>query len=306
MTFLIAALVLVLGAAQATQPRDPPPDEAPPMRVMSFNIRYDNPGDAEHAWPKRRALVAGVIRFHEVDVLGVQEALSHQVRELEADLPGLAWVGVGRSDGKEKGEFAPIFYRRDRFELLASGTFWLSPTPETPGSKGWDAALPRVATWARLRDRRGGGDFLAINTHFDHVGELARQQSAKLLVERARALAEGLPVILLGDFNAQPDSAAYRTLAEAFRDAREVSESGHFGPEGTFGTFSPQQEAAARIDYLFVGGPITVRREATLAHHWDGRHASDHWPVFAELVVRQDSEQTERGEAAANARSGRG
>jgi endonuclease/exonuclease/phosphatase family metal-dependent hydrolase len=253
---------------------------------MSFNIRYDNPADGPHAWPERRNLVGQLIRFHETDLLGVQEALEHQVRQLDEDLPGFAWVGVGRADGKAAGEFAPIFYREERFELIESGTFWLSPAPDEPGSQGWDAALPRIATWAKLRDRAAGREFLVLNTHFDHVGEQARQESAKLIAQRTAALAGGegaLPIVLMGDFNAEPASEAYATLAGAFQDARAASEGGHFGPDGTFGSFQPQEAPAPRIDYIFVKGPVRVLREGTLAHHWEGRHASDHWPVFVEL-----------------------
>src|SRR5690606_11916765 len=219
-------------------------------------------------------------------VVGAQEALDHQVKQLMEDMHGFAWVGVGRTDGKTGGEYSPILYRTDRLELLDDGTFWLSPTPDEP-SKGWDAALPRIATWARFRDRAGGGEFLAVNTHFDHVGEEARTQSARLIVERVKAMQGDLPVIITGDFNAQPDSDAYRTMAEAFRDARDVSTTGHFGPDGTFGTFTPRPQPARRIDYIFVNDRVEVLREATLAEHWDGRHASDHWPVFAEVRLAE-------------------
>ena len=280
MRFLITAILLIAGVPEPETQRSTA--ASPSRRVMSFNIRYDNPGDGEHAWPNRRDLVSQIILFHGTDLLGVQEALEHQVRQLDEALAGFGWVGVGRSDGKAAGEFTPIFYREDRLELLESGTFWLSPAPEEPGSKGWDAALPRIATWAKLRDRAAGRTFLAMNTHFDHVGEEARRRSASLIVEKATALAGELPIILLGDFNAEPDSVTYQTLAGAFRDAREESEGGHFGPHGTFGTFEPRKEPARRIDYIFIRDAQVIR-EATLADHWDGRHASDHWPVFAEV-----------------------
>jgi endonuclease/exonuclease/phosphatase family metal-dependent hydrolase len=281
MLLVIVTLLTLAGLSQSAPTTGP---AAPPaLRVLSFNIRYDNPDDGDHAWPHRRPLVAQVVRFHGTDLLGAQEALEHQVQQLHADLPGFSWVGVGRGDGKAAGEFAPIFFREDRLELLESGTFWLSPSPDEPGSKGWDAALPRIATWATLRDRAAGNRFLAVNTHFDHVGEQARQESARLVVERATALADDLPIILLGDFNAAPDSRAFETLVAALRDARDVSEAAHFGPDGTFGTFEPRSEPSHRIDYIFVSEGVRVLREATLADHWDGRHASDHWPVFAEV-----------------------
>lgn len=280
---LLLLWLLVAGCASAPEAPRLSLDNATALRVMSFNIRYDNPEDGPHAWQHRRELVRQVIAFHDVHLLGVQEALDEQVRQLAHELGDYDWFGVGRSDGKVAGEYAPIFYRRDRLELLEGGTFWVSETPDAPGSRGWDAALPRIATWARLRDRLSGEMFLAMNTHFDHVGEEARRQGARLIVRRARGLAGELPIVLTGDFNAQPDSVAYQTLTEALTDARVRSEAGHFGPEGTFGSFEPQAKPAPRVDYIFLSPQIAVLREGTLAHHWDGRHASDHWPVIAEI-----------------------
>ena len=287
MRSLLLASVLCLVALVRPPASQPAAAETPPspLRVMSFNIRYDNPGDGEHRWANRRPLVASVVRFHEVDLLGVQEALDHQVRQLAEDLPGMDWTGVGRDDGKAAGEYAAIFYNRERLEVRAHGTFWLSPTPEAAGSKGWDAALPRIATWARFRDRAGGGEFLAVNTHFDHRGEQARRESARLLVERATALADGLPVVITGDFNSEPDSQAYRTMAAALQDARSAAPGGPFGPEGTFGTFVPHAGPAPRIDYIFLSEGVAARRSGTLSYQWAGRHASDHFPVYAEVVL---------------------
>ncbi len=284
---LLIGLLLLVGCSAGVYPpgRGAAAPERQPLVVMSLNIRYDNPADGQHAWPNRRERVAQVIRFHDVHLVGAQEALDHQVAQLMEDLPGFAWTGVGRTDGKTGGEYSPIFYRTDRLELVEDGTFWLSTTPDDPGSRGWDAALPRIATWGRFRDRATGGMFFAINTHFDHVGEEARTQSARLISQRARELAGDLPIVMTGDFNAEPDSAAYATLSAAFLDARDLSQTGHFGPDGTFGTFEPRSEAARRIDFIFVGEGVEVVREATLAHHWESGHASDHWPVLAELVL---------------------
>lgn len=292
-TALAALMILVCGAcAPATVlPALPAPLQEPaPLRVMSFNIRYDTPNDGPNAWPLRKDWVASLIRFHEADAIGVQEALLHMLTDLEQRLPGYGRVGVGRADGKEGGEFSAILFRRDRLELLASGTFWLSPTPEVAGSKGWDTAIERVATWARFRDRRTGCEVLHLNTHFDHMGEEARQQSARLVRQRLRTLATE-PVIVTGDLNADPESVPYRVLtrdtipnaAPPLRDAFVASEAGHYGPTSTWTAFRAI-EPGRRIDYILVSHDVAVRTHAILPDSWDGRFPSDHLPVIASLV----------------------
>lgn len=261
---------------------------APPLRVMSFNLRLDTPADGENAWPHRRDWVAALIRFHAPDAIGVQEALAHMLTDLDARLPGFARVGVGRADGREGGEFSAILYRTDRLELLDSGTFWLSPTPGVPGSKGWDAAIERVATWARFRDRFTGCRLLHLNTHFDHIGEQARQESARLIRRRLESLAGGLPVIVTGDLNADPRSAPYRiftrdTLAGAIgplRDAFVASRDGSYGPSSSWTAFEAI-EPGRRIDYVLVSPDLPVLQHAILPDSWDGRFPSDHLPVMA-------------------------
>ncbi len=295
----LAALLVVTvagcasgGARPATAAATAAAADAAPLRVMTFNLRYDNPGDSGNAWPHRRDWVAGLIRFHEADVVGVQEALLRQLTDLDARLPGFARVGVGRTDGRTRGEFSAILYRADRLEVLDSGTFWLSTTPEVPGSKGWDTAIERVATWARFRDRRTGCAHVHLNTHFDHVGEQARQESARLIRRRLATLAQGLPVVMTGDLNADPRSAPYRiltrdTLAGALpplTDAFTTSRTGHYGPTATWNAFKAI-EPEKRIDYVLVSGPITVRTHGILPDSWDGRFPSDHLPVLASLAV---------------------
>jgi endonuclease/exonuclease/phosphatase family metal-dependent hydrolase len=259
-----------------------------PLRVMTFNLRYDTPSDGANAWPHRRDWVAALLRFHAPDALGVQEALVHMLTELDARLPDFSRVGVGRADGRAGGEFSAILYRRDRLELIDSGTFWLSPTPEVAGSKGWDTAIERIATWARFRDRRTGCRHLHLNTHFDHVGEQARQESARLVRRRAAALADGIPVVVTGDLNADPASQPYRiltrdTIADAtppFRDALVASRDGHYGPTSTWTAFRAI-EPGRRIDYVLVSPQVRVLKHAILPDSWDGRFPSDHLPVLA-------------------------
>lgn len=287
-------LVSVGGCARGVTAVDR--GEAPataPLRTMSFNLRYDTPSDGPNAWPHRRDWVAGLVRFHEADVVGVQEALATMLADLDARLPGFARIGVGRADGRAGGEFSAILYRTDRLELLGGGTFWLSPTPDTPGSKGWDTAIERVATWARFRDRRTGCRYVHLNTHFDHIGEEARQESARLIRRRLAALAGDLPIVMTGDLNADPRSAPYRiltsdTLAGAIaplRDAFRVSRAGHYGPTSTWTEFRAI-EPERRIDYVLVSPSVEVLTHGILPDSWDGRFPSDHLPVLASLAIR--------------------
>lgn len=276
---LVACAVLLVAASGAAAAQD-----TDPLRVMTFNIRYDNPDDGADAWPNRKEMAASMIRFHEADIAGLQEALKGQIDDLDALLPEYTWLGVGRADGQEAGEYSPIFYREDRFEVLRHDTFWLSETPDVPGSKSWDAAIERIATWAEMRDRESGRRFFVINTHFDHRGEVARAESASLLLEKIAELSDGLPVVLTGDFNALESSEPYRVLAGGLSDAFKVSEHPHHGPTSTWSGFEAV-EPGRRIDYIFVNRGFTVMEHGILADTWDGRFPSDHLPVLAELTI---------------------
>src|SRR5688572_21942961 len=257
------------------------------IRVMSFNIRYNEPRDGVNAWPNRKQKVADVIRFHKADLIGVQEAQIGQLRDLEKLLPGFAWCGVGRTDGKEDGEFSAVVYRKDRFRLLECRTIWLSETPEVAGSKGWDAAYPRIVTWAKLRDARSKKTFFHFNTHFDHVGVKARTESAKMITGRIRAASGGVQSILTGDLNVKEDTEAYKTLQASdsgIRDAKYISRNGHFGGTSTFNAFKEMQPGM-KIDYIFVTPRIIVIEHGVLSDNWDGLWASDHLPVLAEIEI---------------------
>lgn len=283
---LLAAAVLALASdpAWAADRRPAAPDSA--LRVMTFNIRYDTANDGADAWPHRKDLVASMVRLHGADLVGLQEALRHQIGDLLERLPGFAYVGVGRTDGREAGEYSAILYHTGRFERLDDGTFWLSETPEVPG-KGWDAAFERVVTWAKFRDRETGAVFFHFNTHLDHVGVQARAESARMIRQRIAALAGDAPVVLTGDFNTTDETEPYAILTggeAGLQDAMRVSEHPHHGPTSTWNGFeaiAPDQ----RIDFVFVGGGVRVRQHAILADTWDGRFPSDHLPVLAELVL---------------------
>lgn len=260
------------------------------IRVMSFNIRFANPQDGVDFWPNRKEMAASMIRFNEADIVGLQEAMRSQLDDLEALLPGYAWYGLCRTDGsvnpEPDNEFSAVLYRRDRFELLDSATFWLSENPDKVGSKGWDAALPRICSWIKLRDKRSGKEFYHFNIHFDHRGEQARAESAKLLVKRIGEIAGATPAILTGDFNCVPTDEPYRILTakgSGLADALFLSEIPHHGPLSTWSGFQFPGMPGRRIDYIFVNNKVEVRKHAILSDCWSGRFPSDHLPVLAEI-----------------------
>ena len=230
-----------------------PCHQARALVAGSYNIRYDNQGDVEkgNSWPQRLPVIAGLIRFHEFDLLGTQEAFHHQVLDLQKLLPDYSFTGCGRDDGKEAGEHAAIFFRKDKFNLLDSGTFWLSQTPAIPG-RGWDADLPRICTWAKLRKSDGTGNLFVFNTHFDHRGTQARLESAKLIVAKIKELAPDEPVILTGDFNVDQSSESYKALhdsgmlADSFETAAD-----RYALNGTANAFKPDSKTESRIDHVF-------------------------------------------------------
>mgnify|MGYP000732777798 FL=1 len=256
----------------------------PELNVMSFNMRYDNPEDGENNWQYRRERVARVIAANDVDLFGAQELLVGQLNDLKGLLPGYAEVGVGREDGAEAGEFNPVFYRTDRFELLDWGTFWLSETPEVAGSKGWDGACERLATWTVLRDR-DGRELFFINTHLDHMGEVARREGVSLLLGRIDSLSGGRPVVLTGDFNATPDSEVIaHVLADGrLRHTRDVADVRE-GASWSFADYGSIPEADRQlIDYVFVNDGLDVPMYRVLPDTLDGGYLSDHAPVLVKL-----------------------
>lgn len=254
------------------------------FRVMSYNIRYDGSSD-NPLWSERRGPMADQIAFLDPDLLGLQEALPHQADWLADRLPAWDRYGVGRDDGVA-GEQATLFWRRERYERLEAQTLWCSPTPERP-SKGWDAAYPRTVTRVILRDRRDGGLLDVRNTHFDHVGVVAREQCAELVSGLAPAEVGGQTarIVLMGDFNTGPDTAPYRRiLASGLRDARADSPV-DFGPAGTFNAFDiAKDNDGVAIDHIFIGPGLTVRRFAVPTDSFGGRVISDHFPVVADLA----------------------
>lgn len=280
-------LSLSLFATVALTGCSTPPSD--PIRVMSFNIRYSAANDGENAWPKRRELLFKTIEVFNPDILGLQEVLDDQAEEIRARFPAYHYVGVGRDDGKKAGEAVPVLVRSSRFEVLDEGHIWLCETPDVPGIRGWDAALPRMVTWICLKTReRPDVELYVFNTHFDHVGERARLESARLIRKNVESLGN-LPILVIGDFNSAPDSPAGATLRQRRGTESDLLDTyASVAVEtlevGTYHGFTGAR-LAARIDWI-LHTPRIETLSATIDHTAeDGRFPSDHFPVTATVRI---------------------
>lgn len=251
--------------------------------IMSYNIRYNNPNDGENWWKNRKQEVAGMIKHYQPDILGVQEGLNDQVNYLDTVLVNYSFVGVGRDDGKKKGEYAAIFFNKTTIELLETKTYWLS---ETPGaiSVGWDASMERIVTYGKFRDKSGGNLIHIFNCHYDHIGKVARENSSRLilqLIEDNNLKNERIAVI--GDFNSLPNQKPITILKTELQDAFEVSRSKPYGPIGTFNGFDTEKVMGDRIDYILVKN-IHVRQYMNIDdRRKNNLWLSDHTPVMIRL-----------------------
>ncbi|MCH8823159.1 MAG: endonuclease/exonuclease/phosphatase family protein [Planctomycetes bacterium] len=269
------------------------------IRVMTFNIRYGTAKDGENAWSHRRKMVFNILRDHQPDVVGMQEVLEGQRRELLSVLPEYKSLGAGRFDGLLRGEFSPIFYRIQRLEILEQGQFWLSDTPKVPGSKSWGNGITRICTWARMRDRETDKSFYFYNTHLDHRSRPSQQRSAELIAQRIAArVYQNDPIILTGDFNAAEDTSTIRFIKGEIEKAFEESETPPPSPKlrdsfrvlhkeatavGTFNSFRGES-SKAKIDYVFVSNEIKVLSAEIIHDNDEGRYPSDHFPVKATIT----------------------
>lgn len=272
---LFLAIALIFGLSQNLQ--------AQSHNLATFNVRWDNPGDEGNLWKDRLPHVISLIQFHKIGLFGTQEGLSHQVKQMSDGL-GYEYLGVGRDDGAEKGEYTAILFDPKLFKLEDSGTFWLSPTPEKP-SKGWDASLNRICSWGRFKDQKGK-KFYVFNVHYDHIGQQAREESSKLVIAKVKEInTQNLPVILMGDFNVKPDNAAYSTIIAdpSWKDSRLISKIPAYGPKGTFSAFDWDRMPDGIIDHIFVQGKINVIRHGILTDNYGKKYPSDHFPVMAEI-----------------------
>jgi endonuclease/exonuclease/phosphatase family metal-dependent hydrolase len=261
------------------------------LNIMTFNVRYSTLRDSANAWLYRKDNAAAQVLFHETHILGVQEALHEQIVDLRDRIPRFKYVGVGRDDGKTQGEYSAIFYDTTRLTVLESHTFWLSETPSVAGSKSWDAAITRIVTWAKMKDRLTKKTFFVFNTHFDHIGKVARRESAKMILEQVTKIAGASQAIITGDFNAQPDDEPIKVLVDPTNplkllDTKTLSATGHYGPMGTFNGFQSKETSDQPIDYIFTLKKIPVLQHATLSQTWGGLFSSDHFPVFARVLLQ--------------------
>lgn len=257
------------------------------LNVMTFNIRYDNADDLQNNWQYRKDFAAQMIGFYDVDILGTQEVLNNQLVDLLQRLPDYKSLGVGRIDGKEKGEYSAILFKAKKYEVEKNGHFWLSQQPESIGSVGWDAACERIVTWGVFKEKKTGLRFVFFNTHFDHVGVVARKESALLLKKRITEIAGTLPVILTGDLNVIPGAEAVQTLLAdgQLSDSRKISKL-VYGPSWSFQDFGRRPFADRRlIDYIFVSKGIKVNSYASISETLDSTFLSDHNPVFAKIEL---------------------
>jgi endonuclease/exonuclease/phosphatase family metal-dependent hydrolase len=269
------------------------------LKVMTFNIRYGSANDGENHWEKRRDMVCDVLRRHVPDIVGLQEALRFQIDYIRAALPEYGEIGVAREDGKINGEYSAILYRADRFGVGEAGTFWLSDTPEVPGSNQWGGACVRICTWARLIENSTGKAFYAFNLHLDHVSQPAREKSAVLLAERIRDRRYKEPFVVTGDFNVGETSPVVMYLkgdsslgaragretvnpvvmVDTFRVLRPSA-----ADVGTFNGFKGNRQGE-KIDYVFAPPAVKVLQAEILYDNVDGRYPSDHFPVMARLFL---------------------
>jgi len=254
-----------------------------PHSIISYNIRYDNNWDIENSWKIRRNKISQILVQYSPSIIGIQEGLLNQVQYIDSSLIDYDYVGVGRDDGKKKGEFCAIYFDTTRYVLLKNSTFWLSGTPDTI-SVGWDAALERICTYGLFKDRITKEELLVFNTHFDHIGVVAREKSSELILKRINKInRQSLPVILMGDFNSIPNSPPVKEIITELSDALQISLEKLQGPRGTFNGFNEDLPIEQRIDYIFTN-KLKVLSYTHINDRLDNnRHISDHLPVMIKI-----------------------
>lgn len=253
--------------------------------VGSFNLRYDNPRDSGNLWVNRAPIVASLIRFHDFDVLGTQEGLRNQLDDIKKTLPEYAFFGAGREDGQAKGEHSAIFYKTATFNLLKSGNFWLSPTPEKPGP-GWDARLNRICSWVQLQDKRSKKKFYFFNVHYDHQGVEARRESSLLMLKKIKEIAGNDPVVFTGDLNGSHESEWYKSLEGSGWLKDTYKQVAHpYANNGSFNSFGASLQKTEIIDHIFVTAPFKAQKWGVLSDHYHGKFPSDHYPILTVISL---------------------
>lgn len=266
------------------------------IKAITLNIRYDNPGDSLFPWARRSPLICNFIKSEKPDVIGLQEVLYNQYELLDSVLSDYGSAGAGRDDGAKAGEMNPVFFRKDRFDMIRNKTFWLSETPETAGSKSWGSSLPRIVTWMELSEKVTHKHFFLFNTHFAHDSDSARVMSSDLLLEKIDSIASDFPFIVTGDFNMTHSDKGYGILTGPHEsvpllyDSYAVSEKKHIGPAYTFNGFS-EETVGERIDYIFVRNGMQVLENRTFIKKDHGIYLSDHWPVMSVISLKSSDKK---------------
>ncbi|KIO53670.1 endonuclease/exonuclease/phosphatase family protein [Flavobacterium hibernum] len=254
------------------------------LKIMTYNIRLDVASDGENAWPNRKDYFTSQIQFYSPDIFGVQEATPNQVTDIASAFPDYNRYGVGREEGGT-GEACTIYYKKDRFQVLQSNTFWLSETPNVV-SRGWDAACNRVCTYALFKDLKTKKTFWVFNLHLDHMGEVARVKGVQLVLSKIKELnTKNYPAFLMGDFNSEPKTKQIAEIKKVMDDTRDVSKEKPFGPSGTFNDFKHNEPVTLLLDYIFISknSGLTIQKHAVLSDSKDLKYPSDHLPVLIEI-----------------------
>jgi endonuclease/exonuclease/phosphatase family metal-dependent hydrolase len=252
------------------------------LKVMSWNIRLDTPHDGKFAWDFRKEKFVAFLKEQKADLAGFQEVLHNQLTYTADHLTEYSWFGVGRTDGKMAGEYSPVFFKTERFDFLQGGNFWLSEEPETAGSKGWDAAYERIVSWVQLFDKNSGDTLWFFNTHFDHIGEEARKNSALLILSKINELTNGQTTILTGDLNVKPDNEAYKMMSNPpslLFDSRKIAFGSKMYEQDTFTGFDDDPSNDSLIDYIFHTQTLQPHSYEVFLPNTDGFYLSDHLPV---------------------------
>lgn len=255
------------------------------MLFLTYNIKLDYPKEGENSWVNRRPFLINQLKFYGADVFGVQEAMPNQMNEMDSLLTDYNYIGVGRDDGINQGEYSALFYKSKYFKVLKSSTFWLSETPDIV-SMGWDAVCNRICTYGLFEDKITERRFYVFNTHFDHIGTAARKHSAELIIAKIKEInKEMYPVILMGDFNMEESHESIQFISKYLKDSKYVSNLEPFGPSGTFNDFNFKEPVTKRIDFIFLSPGIEVQKHAVLSDSKDCRYPSDHLPVLVKISL---------------------
>ena len=276
-TWLVAAFLLVIAVSANAQK----------IIIGTYNLRYDNPGDTGNLWVNRAPIVSNLIRFHDFDIFGTQEGLKNQLDDLNNALPQYTRYGLGRDDGKDKGEHSAIFFKTSEFNLLKKGDFWLSQTPDKP-SLGWDATCcNRICSWVYLQHKKSGKKFYFFNAHFDHQGKVARIESSKLILQKINDIAGNSPAIFTGDLNGGHKSEWYQTLANSGKLTDSYTQVKYpYANNASFNSFGKEKKSYEIIDHIFVTNHFAVEKWGVLTDTYFGKFPSDHCPVLAVLTIK--------------------